>query len=81
MFNKNTLLSAYIETFLPWYTDPILLYDVEAPLLTFNELVVTVPVFITVCVVPVEVDPDVVPPVEEEVVDTYFPLTHPWSPL
>ena len=32
-------------------------------------------------VVPVEVDPDVVPPVEEEVVDTYFPLTHPWSPL
>ncbi len=58
-----------------------MLYDVEAPLLTFNELVVTVPVFITVCVVPVEVDPDVVPPVEEEVVDTYFPLTHPWSPL
>ena len=50
-----------------------MLYDVEAPLLTFNELVVTVPVFIPVCVVPVEVDPDVVPPVEEEVVDTYFP--------
>ena len=74
------MLSAYIETFLPWYTDPILLYDVEAPLLTFNEVAVIVPVF-EACVVPVEVDPDVVPPVEEEVVDTYFPLTHPSFPL
>ena len=59
---------------------PNILYVVAAPLLTFNEVAVIVPVF-EACVVPVEVDPDVVPPVEEEVVDTYFPLTHPWSPL
>ena len=54
-------------------TVPKTLCDVEAPLLTFNELAVIVP-FLVLCAV--EVDDPV------EVVDEiYFPLTHPLFPL
>ena len=56
---------------------PNILYVVAAPLLTFNEVAVIVPVFED-CVVPVEVDPDV-ELLELDVI--YFPLTHPSLPL
>lgn len=51
-----------------------MLCDVEAPLLTYSELAVIVPVLV-VCVVPVEVDDPA------EVDEMYFPLTHPSFPL
>ena len=72
------MLSPYIVTVLPLLNVPNILYDVDAPLLTFNEVAVIVPVF-ELCVVPVDVEPfEVDPDVElSELDEIYFPLTHP----